>query len=237
MDYAVRSDQGQVREENQDDCLVDINQNGLDILVVADGMGGHNGGAKASSLAVQTVTNYEFTGLNLVEEVEECIKLANSEILQQAQQNSIYQGMGTTLTLAVVKDKQVTIGHIGDSRAYLYQQDQLRQLTDDHSYAGKLLRQGVINAQEAAKHPKRNLLTRALGIREEIEVDSMTLELTNQELLFFCSDGVTEMLSEAELTKIIEQQMKIEDKVDQIIKQANQAGGHDNITALLYQSD
>ncbi|GAB6100691.1 Stp1/IreP family PP2C-type Ser/Thr phosphatase [Halanaerocella petrolearia] len=236
MGYGAISKQGQVRDRNEDDYLVSIGANNLDIIAVADGMGGHRAGAVASSIAVSTVENHNFRGNKLSSEIRECIKEANSQILQQAKGDSKYKGMGTTLTLGIVKNNILTIGHVGDSRAYLCRQNKLKQITDDHSYVGELVRKNVISSQEAAEHPKRNLLTRALGTEEEVEVDIVEINLEGNDLIFFCSDGVTEMLSKRELETIISKELSLDDKVDLIVERANQAGGYDNITALIYQN-
>ncbi len=235
MDYGAISDSGQVRQNNEDRYAVFAVQDKFDVIAVADGMGGHNAGEIASSLAIQTVKNYKFSGSNLALELEKCIKQANKKIWQKAATKKEYQGMGTTLTVGIVSEQRLTIGHVGDSRAYLYSQDQLLQLTDDHSYTGELVRNNLITREEAAEHPKRNLLTRALGVENQVEVDIKETELTADDLLLFCSDGITEMLSEKRIIQILTSKSSLASKAEDLTAAANQAGGYDNITVAIYK--
>lgn len=235
MDYGAISDSGQVRQNNEDRYTVFTVQDKLDIIAVADGMGGHNAGGVASSLAIQTVENYKFSGANLALELEECIKEANKKIWQKATNKEQYQGMGTTLTVGIINEQTLTIGHVGDSRAYLYTEEELIQLTDDHSYTGQLVRNNLITREEAAEHPKRNLLTRALGVESQVEVDTKERKLTEDDLLLFCSDGITEMLSEKSIIEILISKNSLNSKVGKLTAAANEAGGYDNITVVLYK--
>ncbi|AGB40854.1 serine/threonine protein phosphatase [Halobacteroides halobius DSM 5150] len=235
MSCGVRSERGKVRDKNEDNYLTMTTKDDLKVIAVADGMGGHQGGRIASSVAIEVVENYEFTKSNLKTDIDNCIKLANKKILQKANDNLKYNGMGTTLTLGIIKDKILIIGHVGDSRAYLYSENQLKQITNDHSYVNELVKKNIISSQEADKHPKRNLLTRALGTNQEVKVDIIELELKDKDLVLLCSDGATEMLSKQDLIKVINKNSTLQDKANKVVDMANQAGGYDNITVLFYQ--
>ncbi|PRX33529.1 protein phosphatase [Orenia metallireducens] len=233
MRYGATSEVGKVRKENQDSYLV-INKQDLDIIVIADGMGGHQGGNVASSLAVKEIKEYNFNYDSLNDSIKECIELVNQRIYQEGLAKEEYYGMGTTLTMGIIKDRILIIGHIGDSRAYLFRNGNLKQLTADHSYVGELLRNNLISQEEADNHPKKNLLLKALGVKEEIEADLVELELEADDLILLCSDGLTNMLSNDELAKILAEDLDLQKKTDKMALMANEQGGYDNITVLIY---
>jgi len=233
MRYGATSEVGKVRSENQDSYLV-INKDGLDIIVVADGMGGHQGGNVASSLAVEGIKEYNFNHNSLKDSIKECIELVNQKIQQEGLAKEEFQGMGTTLTMGVIKDRILIIGHIGDSRAYLFRNGELKQLTDDHSYVGELLRSNLISQEEADNHPKKNLLLKALGVKEEVEVDLFELALESNDLILLCSDGLTNMLSNDKICEILAKDLDLQKKADKMALMANKQGGYDNITVLIY---
>ncbi|TDX49201.1 Stp1/IreP family PP2C-type Ser/Thr phosphatase [Orenia marismortui] len=236
MKYVAASEKGKVRNKNEDKYLA-LNKQDFDIIAVADGMGGHKGGDIASSLAVQRIKNYNFNSDQLKEDIITCIELANKDIKNKSLKDEECQGMGTTLTLGVIKDRIITIGHIGDSRAYLFRNQQLTQLTEDHSYVGELLRKNIINKEEAKNHPKKNLLMRSLGIDNSVEVDLLSLELKSEDLILICSDGLTNMLSDKEIEEILSSEEGLKVKVEKMIFLANQEGGYDNITVVIYKSN
>jgi protein phosphatase len=233
MRYGATSEVGKVRKENQDSYLA-INKQDLDIIVIADGMGGHQGGNVASSLAVEEIKEYNFNHDSLNDSIKECIELVNQRIYQEGLAKEEYYGMGTTLTMGIIKDRILIIGHIGDSRAYLFRNGNLKQLTADHSYVGELLRNNLISQEEADNHPKKNLLLKALGVKEEIEADLVELELEADDLILLCSDGLTNMLSNDELAKILAEDLDLQKKTDKMALMANEQGGYDNITVLIY---
>jgi protein phosphatase len=233
MRYGATSEVGKVRKENQDSYLA-INKQDLDIIVIADGMGGHQGGNVASSLAVEEIKEYNFNHDSLNDSIKECIESVNQRIYQEGLAKEEYYGMGTTLTMGIIKDRILIIGHIGDSRAYLFRNGNLKQLTADHSYVGELLRNNLISQEEADNHPKKNLLLKALGVKEEIEADLVELELEADDLILLCSDGLTNMLSNDELAKILAEDLDLQKKTDKMALMANEQGGYDNITVLIY---
>ncbi|WP_027339149.1 Stp1/IreP family PP2C-type Ser/Thr phosphatase [Halonatronum saccharophilum] len=235
MDYGAVSEVGKVREENQDGYLA-VKKCNLDIIAVADGMGGYKGGNKASSLAIENIEDYNFGEEELISEIREVINLANEEIMSEGKKKE-YRGMGTTLTLGVIKDRILTIGHIGDSRAYLFRNKSLKQITQDHSYVGELLRSNLISPEEAQRHPKKNMLTKALGIDKEVEIDIIELELNSKDLILLCSDGLTNMIEDDNLSDILASKVDLQTKAEQLVLLANDKGGYDNITAVIYQSN
>ncbi|MGM0472106.1 MAG: Stp1/IreP family PP2C-type Ser/Thr phosphatase [Bacillota bacterium] len=232
MRYGLVSDVGKVRDENEDSYLKLITDD-YGLFAVADGMGGHNAGEVASTLAVDTLKAYNFTIGQLTTDLETAVKRANRQILQAAKENPKYQGMGTTLTAALLTSQQVYIGHVGDSRAYLFRAGELIQLTEDHSLVNQLLESGEITEQEARNHPQRNLLLQALGTAEDIEVDIISQQIKEDDLFLLCSDGLTDLLSDQEIAKVLDPTGKLQQQADQLVQLAKQAGGYDNITVNL----
>lgn len=219
------SDIGQVREGNEDSFLV------LDPLyAVADGMGGHRGGEVASNLALQTIERM-FTAREgtLTEQVEQ----ANRAVFERSQSDRDVAGMGTTLTAALVQGAQVRLAHVGDSRAYLYRDGELRLLTEDHTLVHKMLIEGEISESEAETHPHRSILTRALGVDGSVQVDEGVVEMRNGDRLLLCTDGLTGMVSDEQIKAVLEESKDSQESVDRLVRAANRAGGIDNITAVV----
>lgn len=219
------SDIGQVREGNEDSFLV------LDPLyAVADGMGGHRGGEVASNLALQTIqrmfTSREGT---LTQQVEQ----ANRAVFERSQSDREVAGMGTTLTAALVQGAQVRLAHVGDSRAYLYRDGELQLLTEDHTLVHKMLMEGEISESEAETHPHRSILTRALGVDGNVQVDEGVVEMRNGDRLLLCTDGLTGMVSDEQIKAVLEESKDPQEAVDRLVRAANRAGGIDNITAVV----
>ena len=219
------SDIGQVREGNEDSFLV------LDPLyAVADGMGGHRGGEVASNLALQTIQRL-FTAQEgtLTEQVEQ----ANRAVFERSQSDREVAGMGTTLTAALVQGAQVRLAHVGDSRAYLYRDGELQLLTEDHTLVHKMLVEGEITESEAETHPHRSILTRALGVDGNVQVDEGIVEMRNGDRLLLCTDGLTGMVSDEQIKAVLAESKDPQEAVDRLVRAANRAGGIDNITALV----
>ena len=236
MNYGTVSITGKVRDKNEDNYLVS-DRGKLHIVAVADGMGGHKAGDVASSTAIKVIKNYDFGINDIVGDVKDCINIVNDKILKKSNNHPEYKGMGTTLTLGIINNNYLVLGHIGDSRAYLYHNDFLEQITDDHSYVADLLRQGVITEEEAENHPKKNLLLRALGLEEEVEIDIIEQELSDQEILLLCSDGLTNMKNDEQIQSVLSKDLKLQEQAELLSDKANAAGGYDNITAVLYQNN
>lgn len=226
--WAVASHQGRVRSNNEDSVHPTSSGRSDDpvLLMVADGMGGHIAGEIASALAIKAATTTEAPVLDRV-------LAANAAIISAVEGQPSLAGMGTTLTLVLIEpDGLCRFAHIGDSRAYLLRDGELGQLTSDHTVLAEYLRTGSISPEEAATHPQRSMLTRALGLTPDINVDNFDLAVVGGDRLLLCSDGVSSMLSDDD----IRHQMgraTAEEGAWGLVEEANRAGGHDNITAVL----
>jgi protein phosphatase len=242
VSYGI-SHKGNVRNENQDAYLnLDTPIGVLDnIYIVADGMGGHKGGAIASKIAVDTINDF-IKGANgqVLSIIEESIIKANLNIYKKAVEDSSLFGMGTTIDVMTIKDNILYIGHVGDSRVYYFDSsNELVQLTKDHSYVQELIDAGVITEEEAYCHPNKNLITRAAGIDKEVKIDLIQLddfEPTSMRAIL-CSDGLTNMLKNSEIKTISELDAPMRIKCEQLLNQSLENGGIDNITVILVENE
>ena len=237
--YAL-SDRGKIREKNEDSWYVVSIEDSPFAYLVADGMGGLTQGEMASNIAVEYIgeTIYknkdELLNSNLVNDIlSEIIKNANEKIYNTWCNDSEQKGMGTTLSLGIIIGNNLTVAQIGDSRVYLAREEMLTQLTVDHSYVEELKKQGLITEQEAREHPKRNIITRALGYDPSVEVDFFTYELKQNDVILFCTDGLTSMLKDEEILSIINEYDNPEDICSRLVSESNQRGGTDNITVIV----
>ncbi|NLA11758.1 MAG: Stp1/IreP family PP2C-type Ser/Thr phosphatase [Firmicutes bacterium] len=230
---------GRERSRNEDSYLVKTGED-LTILAVADGMGGHVAGDVASALAIGVFERY-WNELDLKEPpprghfaeiIKNLIIKANTVILDTAARDSDKAGMGTTLTAGFLSGSSLTIGHVGDSRAYLVSGEALTPLTEDHSLLEQLIQAGRISPEEAEGHPKRHILVRALGTSSDLEIDLIERELNEAEALLLCSDGLTSMVRDAEIFRITQEQPDPLLVAEALIKLANDRGGCDNITVV-----
>lgn len=236
--YAL-TDTGNVRENNEDSYYISDNKN-LNLFIVADGMGGCNGGEVASKYAVETVTKYFFDNYDNCNKDDESIKkfikdaitTANSFVFNKSFSDIDLTGMGTTLTLLLIENNNYFVGHIGDSRAYLIRDGSLIQITEDHSYVEELVKLGRITQEEARIHPQKNIITRALGIDEDIEVDIFTGKVLKNDVYLLCTDGLTNMLTDDLILKEFKNSENINEACDNLINLAKQNGGYDNITIV-----
>ncbi|EGO63255.1 Stp1/IreP family PP2C-type Ser/Thr phosphatase [Acetonema longum] len=236
-----KSHVGLVRTTNEDGFLLDL----PNLFVVADGMGGHAAGEIASRLAVDTFAGFVRANIGLdgpLKVMHQAFKQANTAIYDQSQAYPEYQGMGTTMTAVYINAGQAYWVHAGDSRLYLVHKARLIQITEDHSLVGELVRNHSITKEEALVHPQRNILTRALGTSEYVDIDTGSLALENQDLLLLCTDGLTNMIREDDILEIVKSGLDNQDTgvkycVDELIVQANLAGGLDNITAILIKHE
>lgn len=238
MEIQFQSDIGKRRHMNQDYANVFTNQAGMYLAILADGMGGHLAGDVASKMAVDGLGAAWST--STIAEPEEAkrwflteIQTVNEAIYQEGITHPEMQGMGTTIVSTALLDETFVLAHVGDSRAYLVQNDQLTQLTDDHSLVNELLKSGEITEEMAATHPQKNVLTRSVGIAGAIKTDVSEHECHQNDYLLLCSDGLTNMVREADILAIINSDQTLEAKAKQLIDTANDAGGADNITVLL----
>ncbi len=231
---AAHTDVGLRRRGNEDRFAADPE---LGLCLVADGMGGHSAGQVASALAADTVVTslQERKGspASASEKLRGAFEDANRAIYSSARQNSEYTGMGTTLVALLVEGERAALAHVGDSRAYRVRSGRIRQLTDDHSIVGELLRRHEISADDAREHPHRHVLTRALGVRGHVEPDLAELTLARGDLFVLCSDGLTNHLEDHEIAKLSGASDDLEACCAALIELANQRGGEDNITVAL----
>lgn len=232
MEIKAATDMGRVRQNNEDYYWV-----GSQCLVVCDGMGGHLAGEVASQLAVQIIKDYPFKGKDSTTEVRLAIEEAQRQILKASEENKSFNGMGTTITLALSSPLpsggiELTIGHVGDSRAYIFFDGILRQVTSDHSIVGELLRSGTITAAEARKHSKRHVLTQALGSKE-VEIEILKENLSPGAFLLLCTDGLTDMVEDKQISQIFEKADSVTNVAQELVDLANRFGGPDNITVIV----
>ncbi|MFD0587913.1 Stp1/IreP family PP2C-type Ser/Thr phosphatase [Paenibacillus sp. GCM10027627] len=243
---ANRSNIGRVRHLNEDQSWVGRLASGVTLAIVADGMGGHQAGDVASEMAVNAFRNAlerhaDKTELSEDEGkmlIRQAIGEANEAIYATASSNERYHNMGTTIVAALLRDSQAVIGHVGDSRAYRITKEAIELLTMDHSLVSELMRSGQLTEEEAARHPRRNVLTRAVGTDAHVEIDVQALSLAPGDVLLLCSDGLTNMVSERQMHDTVSsEEMAIEAKADHLIELALEAGGDDNVTVVLLQAD
>src|SRR5206468_9136759 len=202
------------------------------LFVVADGMGGHRGGDVASALALETIESGapgEITLEGLVED----IKRANHAVLERGEADRDLRGMGTTITALLVEAARAHVAHVGDSRAYLLRDGSLQQLTEDHTLVQRMVREGKLTEEEAAHHPQRSVLTRVLGIEEEMSLDQLTLDVQEGDRVLLCTDGLTSMVGRERIQEILQREAEPQAACDRLIDAANRAGGDDNITAIV----
>lgn len=238
MNVFFETNKGLMRENNEDSLIVEEFQN-YSLFAVADGMGGHKAGEVASSIAIEGIRNYFVEIVNKEEFLPpsfiiESVNLCNDKIREESLKNEEYSGMGTTIAMAVIDKKQniIYIGNVGDSRAYLLRSDEIKQITTDHTYVNELLKDGKITSEEAKTHPKRNVITRALGSEEFVHADIFEIDLYENDILLLCTDGLTTHVSDNEMLEIIKD-YGTNKSVQELIKLANDNGGTDNITIII----
>jgi PPM family protein phosphatase len=230
IEQAARTDTGRERHANEDAYLARA-----PIYVVADGMGGARAGEVAARIATDAFEDGFGDGDNPEEKLASVASEANRRIFDLARADSSRSGMGTTLTGALVSGDEVSIVHVGDSRAYLFRDGELRQLTRDHSLVEELRRGGQLTSEEAEEHPQRSIITRALGPDPDVQLDVHTHQARPQDVFLLCSDGLTSMVREERLRAILLESESLQEAVDRCVREANQAGGRDNITVVLFR--
>jgi PPM family protein phosphatase len=229
---AGSSDVGKVREGNEDALLVKNS-----VFAVADGMGGHLAGEVASATALEPIEALDGRvfpdATEAATALTNAVVAANATVSKLATDNPLYRGMGTTLTAALLEGRRIHVAHVGDSRAYLLRGGQFSQLTDDHTLVQHLVDEGQITREEAAHHPQRSIITRAIGVSPEVDVDSMTLDLQPGDQLLMCSDGLTGVVEDRVIAELLDRTADPDAAVEELVRLANQAGGPDNITVVL----
>jgi serine/threonine protein phosphatase PrpC len=230
VEKAALSDVGRQRQGNEDSFL-----ERSPLFAVADGMGGARAGEVASRIAVEQFDADNGSDDTPEEQLAEVARGANRKIHQMAQDDSAYAGMGTTFTAALVTGKHIAIGHVGDSRLYRFRDDELERLTHDHSLVEEFVRQGKLTPEEAEVHPQRSIITRALGPEPEVEVDTYTHSGRDGDVYLINSDGLTGMINEQQVAEILRDRESLEDAAEKLIAAANENGGKDNITVVLFR--
>lgn len=226
---AVKSDVGRVRQANEDSYLAQD-----PLYAVADGMGGHLAGDIASATAVEVITSAASNGTPQgTADLAQIVQRANAAIWEKAQGDPNLRGMGTTCTLALLDDGQMHIAHVGDSRAYLFRDGELSQLTEDHTLVGRMVREGRLAPEEAERHPQRSIITRALGADSEVDVDELSTGIKEGDRLLLCSDGLTSMIDAGAVHDVLESEPDANAAADRLIELALEAGGEDNVTVVL----
>ncbi len=230
--YASRTDTGHRRRRNEDSLVVRP-----PLFAVADGMGGAQAGEVASRLAAAAL-EAEIRGDAGEQGIVELVHEANRRVFQRSTEDAATQGMGTTMTVALVDDATGTIafGHVGDSRAYRVRDGELEQLTNDHSLVGELVRSGRLSPEEAGSHPQRSVITRAVGTEPEVDVDTFTVEAEDGDLFLICSDGLTDMVGDEVVREaIVGSGGDLDRAARALVDAANKGGGEDNITVVLFE--
>lgn len=249
LDFAGKTDPGKVRERNEDSLAVAPE---LGLAVVADGMGGHNSGEVASSLAVDTILTFarDFLGggRNAVPEgsdpalsprgrqLAHFIQNANTVIYEKSRAFKKDQGMGTTVVAALADERGITVAHVGDSRLYVLRSGRLERLTEDHSLVQDQVRHGLITPEQAETSHLQNILTRALGTEAQVKVDVSDHPVLAGDVFMLCSDGLTKMVLEADMEKVLSAAATPVEAVDELIRRANDAGGVDNVTVAVLKA-
>jgi PPM family protein phosphatase len=230
VEHAGRSDVGRQRSANEDDFVL-----APPFFAVADGMGGAKAGEVASAMATEGFEGERDSGEPAEVQLARILREANRRIYDLAVSDESHRGMGTTLTAAKVTSDEISLAHVGDSRAYRMRDGELEQLTKDHSLVAELERSGQITHEAAEHHPQRSIITRALGPEPEVEVDTYTVAGREGDLFLLCSDGLTSMISDEEIGSILRSAASLDAAADTLVRAANQSGGKDNITVVLFR--
>ncbi len=238
MKVFFETNKGLMRENNEDNFIVEEFER-YSLFAVADGMGGHKAGEVASTIAIDVIREFFINnqGKDTFKPptfIIDSIELSNYKIREEAKTNPDYFGMGTTVTMAVLDKSSDTIyiGNVGDSRAYLVRDGEIKQITTDHTYVNELLKDGEITLEEAKNHPKKNVITRALGGEEYVHADIFEIEFYENDIFLLCTDGLTTHVSDDKILEII-QKYGTRESVGKLIKSANDSGGTDNITIII----
>ena len=228
--YAGATDTGRKRRHNEDSYVI-----APPLFAVADGMGGAQAGEIASKLAAAALEDTDSGALAGEERVLSLIQEANRRVYARSNEDPSASGMGTTITVALVDNGVVTIGHVGDSRAYRYRDGSIEQITEDHSLVNELVKSGKLSREEAEMHPQRSVITRALGTDPDVDVDSFTVETQEGDVFLLCSDGLTTMVDDVEILDVLDKYRNDLDRATKsLVAAANRGGGEDNITVIAF---
>lgn len=241
MEAFAKSDVGKSREMNQDFYYIASQDDKIKVFIIADGMGGYKGGEIASKLAVSSVRSYiennfetiKYDREAIISLVKSAVEYANMVVYEKSKETEELTNMGTTLDVCLIYNNKAYIGHVGDSRIYRVRKDIFRRLTTDHSYVESLVKDGTITREQAEKHPKKNMLLKALGCTAFVEPDIYVRGLVKGDILLMSTDGLTNMIKEPEICKIIKENPKR--ATEELVRKANEAGGIDNITVVIIE--
>lgn len=239
MKVFASTDVGKARDMNQDYYYIATPEDELQLFILADGMGGYQGGEIASRLATSSTKSYIESNFSKIEHDKEsiqklitsAIEYANMVVYEKSKENVQLEGMGTTLEVCLIYNNKAYIGHIGDSRIYRIRKNIMRKLTKDHSYVEELIKDGTITREESYTHPKKNMLMKALGCTSFVEPDVMVKGFLKEDIILINSDGLTNMVNENEIYEYIIN--GVENATNKLINRANELGGYDNITVVL----
>lgn len=237
------TDRGKVRDHNEDAGGIYYNQPGQFLAVIADGMGGHKAGDVASQMAVDQVqAKWENEDKWLTQDeienwLSETVRNMNKALFDHAQTHEACHGMGTTIVITICTEEFVTVAHVGDSRCYIYDDNGLLQVTEDHSLVNALVQAGQISKEEAIDHPRKNVVLKACGTEEHVEPDVKGFTWKTTDQLLLCSDGLTDKLTDEQLESLIGKKESLIETGQQMVNQANESGGEDNISLILIQHD
>ena len=239
MEAFVKTDVGKLRDINEDYYYISNPEDEIQVFILADGMGGYNGGEVASRLATTTALSYIKSNFqNIPKEKEDILNLiksameyANMVVYEKSNEDKELEGMGTTLEVSFIYNNRIYIGHAGDSRIYRIRRNFIRKLTRDHSYVQKLVKDGTITEEQARNHPKKNMLVKALGCTPFLEPDVTVKGFMKDDIILMCSDGLSNMLKDEEIFEIIKAQGT--QSAEKLVENANENGGYDNITAVV----
>ena len=240
MRVSFMTDTGRTRSQNQDAVFATCEPIGClsNLFVIADGMGGHNAGDYASRKAIDLMReSIAARGeQEAVSAIQQGITIANEVIYQEASLDVSKAGMGTTMVVATMDGDVLRVANVGDSRLYVLTKGCLQQITRDHSVIEEMVRKGEVSKEVAQHHPKRNLITRAVGAEEQVRVDFFEWDLQDVDAVLMCSDGLTNMLEDRRIAEILSLDMTLDKKVATLVEEANLAGGKDNITVLVIEA-
>lgn len=243
MHAVGKTDKGQTRKENQDAIFIENKPIGPlpNLYIVADGMGGHNAGEVASEQAIDAIADYIRTFKaaafvkpeNFLDLLVTAVQYANKTVFTMSKETPEMKGMGTTLIACTIHDGKIIMAHVGDSRAYVVTAENIKQITDDHTYVGQMLQAGQISEAEANAHPDRNIITRAVGSEESLQVDGIVRPINDTITIVLCTDGLSDMMDNETIKNIVNGIGFAEQRTQFLIEEANSLGGRDNISAIL----
>ena len=243
MRVFAQTDIGKERKENEDYLYISNEEDDIKLYIIADGMGGCNAGEVASKLATEAFKEYVYNNFeqnkylreNIIDMMYKAIEYANKVVYKKANSKQDFEGMGTTLDACLIYNSKLYIAHVGDSRVYRIRNDSMRKITKDHSYVQTLIEDGTITKEEAFYHPKKNMLTKAIGCYEIVEPEIYVKTFLKDDVLLMTTDGLTNMIKESEIFKIVNK--NLENAAKNLVNKANEHGGLDNITVVIISKD